>query len=146
MPSYIYAQDKRGSVYVNLYVASNASFKVGTGDVSLAVESEMPWGGRSTVKVSANQPTRAAIKLRVPGWARNKPVPGSLYAFADALDKPIVVTLNGKPVAATPDTLGYITIDRTWKSGDSITIDFPIPSETNRAFICPSVVTGAAAR
>jgi len=126
MPSYIYAQDKRGSVYVNLYVASNASFKVGTGDVSLAVESEMPWGGRSTVKVSANQPTRAAIKLRVPGWARNKPVPGSLYAFADALDKPIVVTLNGKPVAATPDTLGYITIDRTWKSGDSITIDFPM--------------------
>jgi DUF1680 family protein len=126
MPSYIYAQDKQGAVYVNLYVSSQSTFKVGGNDVSLAMDSEMPWGGRSTFSLTTSQPTRAAIKLRVPGWARNKPVPGSLYAYADALNKPIIVAINGKPIAATIDRLGYITVDRAWKTGDTVSLEFPM--------------------
>jgi DUF1680 family protein len=126
MPGYIYAQDKRDAVYVNLYVASRAAFKIARNDLSLAVESDMPWGGRSVVTVTSSEPTRAAIKLRVPGWARNQPTPGSLYAYADALNKPNVVTVNGKTVSSAPDRFGYITVDRVWRTGDSITIDFPM--------------------
>src|SRR5207249_9211601 len=72
MPTYIYAQDKRGAIYVNLYVSSRASFKVAGKDVALAVESQMPWGGQSTLTVTSNDAARASIKLRVPGWARNQ--------------------------------------------------------------------------
>lgn len=126
MPGYIYAQDKRGAVYVNLYVTSRAAFKVARNDVSLAVESDMPWGGRSVVKVTSSEPTRASIKLRVPGWAKNQPSPGSLYAYADALNKPSVFAVNGKTVSSSPDRFGYVTIDRVWKTGDSITIEFPL--------------------
>jgi DUF1680 family protein len=126
MPGYIYAQDQRDTVYVNLYVASQSTFKVAGNDVSLAIDSEMPWSGRSQITVTANKPTRASIKLRVPGWARNRPAPGSLYAFADALNTPAVVTVNGKSISATPDALGYITVDRTWKTGDSISLELPM--------------------
>jgi hypothetical protein len=126
MPGYIYAQDKRDAVYVNLYVTSRASFKVARNDLSLAVESEMPWRGGSVVTVTSSAPTRASIKLRVPGWARNQATPGSLYAYADALNKPNVFGVNGKAVTSAPDRFGYVTIERVWSTGDSITIEFPM--------------------
>jgi len=126
MPGYIYAQDKRDAVYVNLYVTSRATFKVARADLLLAVESDMPWGGRSVVTVTSSEPTRASIKLRVPGWARNQPTPGSLYAYADALNKPTVFAINGKTVPLAPDRFGYVTVDRVWRTGDSITIEFPM--------------------
>src|SRR6185503_7770879 len=77
MPGYIYAQDAKGggdAIFVNLYVSSAATFKVGGRDLGLEVKSEMPWGGKSTIAVgggSAAQPVTGAIKLRIPGWTRN---------------------------------------------------------------------------
>jgi hypothetical protein len=130
MPGYIYAQDKTDAIYVNLYVSSQTSFKVAAKDVALDVDSEMPWGGRSTLKVSANEPTRAAIKLRVPGWARNRPVPGSLYAYTNTVSKEIKLTVNGARVSAAPDRLGYITLDRAWRNGDTVAIEFPMDVRT----------------
>jgi DUF1680 family protein len=135
MPGYIYAQDKQGAIYVNLYVSSRATFPIpvaGT-DIALAVESDMPWGGRSTVTcvpLSAKDAVRARIKLRVPGWggARNQPAPGSppLYAFHDAVTKQPTLTINGKSINTMPDRLGYITLDRVWTPGDAIEIEFPV--------------------
>ncbi len=52
--------------------------------------------------------------MRIPGWARNEPVPSDLYRFTDEIDvPPAVVRVNGAPVAMTLDK-GYVTIDRTW--------------------------------
>jgi hypothetical protein len=135
MPGYIYAQDKRDVVYVNLYVSSEASFKVGAKELTLTVDSEMPWGGKSKLTVSTNGgaveranggTVRGAIKLRVPGWARNQPVPGGLYSFVDKLSRQTALVVNGKPLSAVPDRFGYITIDRVWKTGDTIEIEFPV--------------------
>jgi uncharacterized protein len=126
MPGYIYAQDAREAIHVNLYVSSRSSFKVAGKEVALAVESEMPWGGKSTLAVTTNEPARASMRLRVPGWARNQPSPGSLYTYTDALAKQTTVSVNGARVPATPDRLGYMTIDRVWKSGDIVEIGFPV--------------------
>src|SRR5207248_9622008 len=57
MPGYVFAQDRRDAVYVNLYVSSRARFvpaKAGSGgrSLALAVDSEMPWGGASTIAVT----------------------------------------------------------------------------------------------
>jgi hypothetical protein len=50
----------------------------------------MPWGGRSVVKVTSSEPTRSVDQAARAGVARNQPAPGSLYAYADALNKPSV--------------------------------------------------------
>jgi DUF1680 family protein len=126
MPGFIYAQAKDGPVYVNLYASSDASFTVGGKDLALSVESEMPWGGKSTIRVASAQPITAAIKLRVPGWARNQPAPGGLYRYLSPIDRPATVAVNGKDIVATPDRLGYVTVERSWTEGDTIDVVCPI--------------------
>lgn len=125
MPGLIYAQDKRGAIYVNLYVSSDASFKVNNKDLSLSLVSEMPWGGRSRIDISAKEDVKEEIKLRVPGWARNQAVPGSLYSYLNRVEEQTRVSINGRAFAAEVDKSGYISLDRTWKDGDVVEIEFP---------------------
>ena len=111
---------------MNLYVSSQTTFRVGAKDVALSVDSEMPWGGVSTIAVTTPEDVRGTIKLRMPGWARNQPVPGTLYSYADRIDQQATVSVNGKSVGAVPDRSGYVSLDRTWKNGDAIRVEFPM--------------------
>ena len=126
MPGLVYAQDKNDAVYVNLYLSSDASFTIDGRDLALSVESEMPWQGKSKITVSTKQDVKGLIKLRMPGWTRNQPVPGTLYTYANRIDKPTRLSVNGKPASATTDRLGYVSIDRSWQNDDVIEIEFPI--------------------
>jgi len=127
MPGLLYAQDARTrAIYLNLYVTSETALEVAGGTIGLAVDSDMPWGGRTRVTVSAAGNLRAVIKLRIPGWARNEPAPGSLYKYADAIREPVHVSVNGRSVSAVADRSGYVSLDRQWTNGDVIVIDLPI--------------------
>jgi DUF1680 family protein len=137
MPGYVYAQSPNGAIYVNLYVSSETTFTVGAQTVGLSVQSEMPWGSASRIKVSANAGVKAAIKLRVPGWVRNRPAPGGLYSYADKPAGPPILSVNGTRTPATPDPLGYVTLDRIWKDGDIIDLFFPL--EARRVVADPRV-------
>ena len=59
MPGFVYAQDARDAIYVNLYVSSRTEFTVGGQTLTLSVASEMPWGGRSTLTVSTRDDDRS---------------------------------------------------------------------------------------
>jgi len=125
MPGYVYAQDASDAVYINLYVSSAVTFGVRGQRLGVSVESEMPWGGVSRVSIATAAPVRAAIKLRIPGWARGRPVPGALYRYAGGAARAAVVAVNGAPLPAAPDRFGYVTIDREWSQGDAIRVEFP---------------------
>jgi DUF1680 family protein len=126
MPGFVYAQGPDNAIYVNLYVSSETSFTVDGKSLALSMESEMPWGGTSTIAISAREGVKGAIKLRIPGWARNQPVPGGLYAYDGRIDTHAAVSVNGTRVAAAPDRAGYVTLDRLWKDGDIVQVEFPI--------------------
>ena len=140
MPGLVYAQDTRSqAIYVNLYVSSGASFDVRGGNISLQVDSEMPWDGTSHIVVSTidsasgGASVPAAIKLRMPGWTRNSPAPGEPITL-DPLENAAApaVAVNGKPVSAVADKLGYVTIERQWSKGDTITTEFPFQPAKDR--------------
>jgi uncharacterized protein len=126
MPGFVYAQDRQHAIYVNLYVSSETSFSVSGGQIGLAVDSEMPWGGTSKITISTKTDARGLIKLRIPGWARNTPVPATLYAYADKSAVQATVSINGKSVSAVPDSTGYVSLDRLWKNGDIVRVELPV--------------------
>lgn len=125
MPGYIYAQ-KDGSIYVNLYVSSTTDFDLPEGKISLEQESGFPWKGDVTLTVKTNQPTPASIRLRVPGYVRNRPVPSDLYEYKSPENGVFSVQVNGNGQRFQIDEQGYITIQREWSNGDAIEIDFPM--------------------
>ena len=132
MPGLIYAldtnekNDKTDGFYINLYVSSNVSFTMSGKPVALSVESEMPWGGKSRITVSAKENARGLVRLRIPGWTRNQPVPGGLYSYVTRTEKPAAVSVNKVPVSAQPDRNGYVSIEKTWRDGDVIEVEFPM--------------------
>ena len=89
-------------------------------------ETRYPWDGAVTITVTPDQPRTFPIKLRIPGWARNEPVPSDLYRFADAIDEPVVDRVNGTAQPLAIDK-GYVTISRRWERGDAIELTLPMP-------------------
>jgi DUF1680 family protein len=126
MPSLIYAQDQSGAIYVNLYVSSDTSFTVNSKKIGLSLLSELPWEGKSSITVSTTSDVKAIVRLRIPGWTRNRPAPGGLYTYVDRIDAQPTVAVNGQRVSAVPDRTGYVSLDRLWKNGDVISLDFAV--------------------
>jgi DUF1680 family protein len=117
VPGYMYAQQGR-DIYVNLYAQGKAKI----GKVELEQTTDYPWDGRISIKV-AKGAGKFAIKLRIPSWLKTSPTNNSLYKYNDAV--PVyAITVNGVKVAA--DGGDYATIQRNWKKGDVIEIDFPM--------------------
>jgi len=127
MPGYVYAQ--RGSeLYVNLFVASTADVKLDSGrTVKIDQETHYPWDGAVKMTITPDQAGPFRIKVRIPGWARNQPVPSDLYRYAsDASSVPVVIKVNGRPTTMVLDK-GYAIIDRVWKPGSTIELNLPMP-------------------
>jgi hypothetical protein len=127
MPGLLYAQDRDDSIYVNLYVSGETTFAVRGKDVALSVRSEMPWGGRTSIGIKSAAAAPATLNLRIPGWTRNQPAPGNLYTYTDRVNERATVSVNGRSVDAAVDDKGYVSLTRSWKTGDEIAVEFPFP-------------------
>jgi len=125
VPGYIYGKTN-DRLYVNLYVDNTATIDLGGKDVVVAQETTYPWDGKIRLTVHPERSQNFSVYLRIPGWARNEPIPSDLYHFMETLDAPIDVQVNGKKVAITMSN-GYVVIRRTWKDGDIVDLDLPMP-------------------
>lgn len=123
---FAYAQ-RDASVYVNLFVASSASIKLPSAAVTITQKTDYPWSGDVRIDVAPDKDKSAfALKIRIPGWAVGQPVPSDLYAqTVPALAKDVSVKVNGKAVPLALDK-GYVTVDRAWKKGDTVTLSLPM--------------------
>jgi uncharacterized protein len=126
MPGYVYAQ-RATELYVNLFVASTAEVKMDNGRaVKIAQETHYPWDGVVKMTVTPDQPGPFRIKVRIPGWARNQPVPSDLYRYVDSVAAPVTIRVNRRPIVIRLDK-GYAIIDRVWRPGDTIDLNLPMP-------------------
>ena len=117
VPGYIYAQQGK-DIFVNLYAQGSATI----GNVELEQITEYPWDGKIRIRINKGG-GKFAIKLRIPSWLKSSPTNNNLYAYADAA-KPYSVSVNGK--GFYPEMKDYITLQRSWKKGDVIEVDFPM--------------------
>ncbi len=125
MPGYMYVT-KNDSIYVNLYGDSTGNINLNNNSVVLVQDTNYPWDGDITITVEPNVPSVFDILLRIPGWARNQPVPSNLYQYMDHCSVQPTVFLNGQPVDYQLEK-GYVRISKQWQAGDTIEINLPMP-------------------
>ena len=117
VPGYIYARQGK-DIFVNLYAQGKAKI----GNIELEQTTDYPWDGKIRIKVTKGS-GKFAIKLRVPSWLKTSPTNNDLYQYQDKA-KTYSVSVNGK--ALYPENRDYITLNRSWKKGDTIELDFPM--------------------
>ena len=126
MPGYIYAQDGRGAIYVNLYVSSEATIQHREQDARTA--------GRERDAVE-RQDGDPRVRQRAGPRCGEAPYP-RLGAEPRRAGRPVLVrgrSVAGAPPsrstaaasARRPDAKGYVSLDREWRSGDRIELEFP---------------------
>lgn len=121
---YIYGFSDKG-IWVNLYIGSNTTAKIGKNDVPINLETNYPWDGKIKIAVNPKSKTKFALNLRIPGWAQGEAVPGDLFVFEDKTKTNFTITLNSKPVSYNMKN-GYAVIERDWKKGDAIELNLPM--------------------
>jgi DUF1680 family protein len=111
LPSVIYSRLPNG-VAVNLYTASEANLKLGSGTpVHIVQKTNYPFDGKITLTMSPSKAEAFAVSLRIPEWATSAAA---------------TIKVNGKPFETTNLKPGeYFTLNRTWKANDQVELELP---------------------
>ena len=102
---YTHADD---ALYVNLFVASELNWR--DRGVVVRQETGFPYAETSRITIAKGK-GEFVLKVRKPSWVADG-------AFA--------VKVNGKKVSAEAGADGYVSVDRKWKKGDVVDVDFPM--------------------
>ena len=126
LPAYAYALEGN-SIYVNLFEGGQSAFETALGEpVELLCETEYPVRGEVRLTLKKAPRKSMALRIRIPGWAQGKPVPGSLYTYLDSSASQPVLNINGCP-ASYEIQKGYAVLERNWKDGDVVEVAFDMP-------------------
>ncbi|HVT91527.1 MAG TPA: beta-L-arabinofuranosidase domain-containing protein [Bryobacteraceae bacterium] len=111
LPGYFYATSKDG-LWVHLYHNSELDWHLEDGTaLRVKQETQYPWKGLVTMTLTPAQTAEFALHVRIPGWSRRNSV-----------------RVNGQTVTGVASGK-YLTIRRSWKPGDRVTLDFSMTPE-----------------
>lgn len=124
VPGFIYAS-KGNELFVNLFISNNCAIELAGGKVNIIQETGYPWQGDVKIVVDPAESFDFTLRIRIPGWAINKPVPSDLYEIMDKQKEKVRITLNGEPYSYKTED-GYAIIKRKWSPGDIVNMDLPM--------------------
>jgi hypothetical protein len=107
---YFRTRNTRGpALYVNLFIPSEVHWReVG---VTVRQETGYPTADRTRLTVTEGE-ARFTLRIRVPGWV------------ADS-GRPAVLKVNGQHLPVRPEPGTYATVERRWRSGDTVELVLP---------------------
>lgn len=117
---YIYAVNDT-DLAVHLYIQSTAKVTITGHRVTVRQETTYPWHNTIKLQFAMDQPTRFALRLRIPGWCQHAQlrVNGTVFAIDDHLEQ------------------GYVRVERLWQAEDSVELELAMPIE--RLYAHPAV-------
>lgn len=121
---YFYAM-RGDEIFVNLYGANSATLSLQNQTVVVKQQTDYPRSGNIIMYVEPEKAEEFTIRLRIPGWATDKPIPGDLYAFKNKQPGPWSIEVNGKQVPTRMQD-GYAVIRRIWSKGDEMVLTLPM--------------------
>ncbi|MET3503343.1 DUF1680 family protein [Mucilaginibacter rubeus] len=127
LPGYVYAKNKN-DLYVNLFMSNSSNIKLAEGNVNIVQQTDYPWKGRVDITVNPDKAGEFTLRVRIPGWAKQQPVPGDLYTFMEKKSFPLTLMINGQAKSFETEK-GYAILKRTWKKGDKVSLLLPMETE-----------------
>ncbi len=121
---YIYAQDGK-ELFVNLFIGGQTDVNIGARVVHVKQETGYPWTGVVKLTIDPDTQGEFGVKVRIPGWAQNRPVPSDLYRYENKARGTFVLKVNGKPYAMKIQN-NFTEIRRVWAKGDVVEIELPM--------------------
>lgn len=125
VPGYVYAQ-KDEKLYVNLFMQSESELTIQKNPVHITQKTDYPWNGDVTMELTPKKAKAFTLMIRIPGWAKNQPVPSDLYSYVNPQTEPVKLMVNGVETPYAIGADGYIALNRKWKKGDKVSISFPM--------------------
>jgi len=101
-----------GGIYVNLFVPSRATWIRTSDCVTLKQTTEYPHTPTTQIEITVGAPTAFPVYLRIPAWAGPK----------------TAIAVNGTRVITSPASGRFVEVERTWKNGDRIEVEFDMPT------------------
>ena len=122
-----------GGLYVNLFIASELNWP--EKGIRVRQETKFPEEQGTTLVFNAEKPADLALNIRIPGW----------------IAKGGCVKVNGKKLETIGSPASFLTIRRTWKTGDKVEVSLPmnfhlerLPDDSNIAAVMYGPVVLAA--
>lgn len=104
----IYAHAEN-DLFINLFMASKLDWK--EKGISLIQQTNFPYQQTSSIKFTIDQPKSFGVHIRYPSWVK---------------DGQMQITVNGQKQRTAKDEYGFVIINRTWKTGDVISVYLPM--------------------
>jgi DUF1680 family protein len=108
----IYFHAGNATLYVNLFIASELDWK--ERGIKVRQETKFPTVDTTMLTFSCEKPVDLGLKVRWPSWAKS--------GFA--------VAVNGRTQKTTGAPGSWVTIKRTWKTGDTVSVKMPFSVHT----------------
>lgn len=105
---FIYAQSET-ELIVHHYIQGSGVLHIAGQPITVSQETAYPWEGNVAVRLELATDLQFALKLRLPGWCQE-------YSLM----------VNNEVVSAEVER-GYLSVLRTWKSGDEILLEMDMP-------------------
>ena len=100
--------DEKGP-YISQFIPAKIDFTQGGKAVSIVSDGDFPRKPEVKFTIHVNEPAAFALRIRVPAWAVN----GN------------TVLINGENTGLAPQPNTWLTIDREWHDGDTVTMALP---------------------
>ncbi|MBC8179961.1 glycoside hydrolase family 127 protein [candidate division KSB1 bacterium] len=124
LPGYVYAA-KDNDVFINLFINGKGEINLSDNTVQLTQTTNYPWDGSVKISVEPKKQSQFTIKIRIPGWAQDKPVPSDLYRYLNKTGEKVSLKINLKdqPIVLND---GFAEIRRSWQNGDVFELNLPM--------------------
>ena len=123
---YIYAKSE-DAIYVNLFVGSNTTIPLKSGNVGVKMETNYPWDADIKLTLDPAKKSKFKIYVRFPLWHQDSIASGGLYSIPQPFEHKMStephVSINGNALRYKYEN-GYLVVESEWKKGDILKLNF----------------------
>ncbi len=117
---YFYCDD---NLWVNLFIASTLDWR--EQGIKLRLDTQYPENGQIQLSLNADKPRHARLNIRIPSWLEGR----------------AEVKINGQTETADATPGAFLSLARTWKDGDVVTLELPLAVRIRPSMDDPTVLS-----